>query len=296
MAKINLGCDSVDENTPLPVTIVGGANITIQGGDASAANQVTQTSKLTSIDGKLPALSAGKVPVTDPTALPLPTGAATSAAQASLLSSVGEVQASPTANTLLDRVKQILTGIVLAAGTNLIGKVGIDQTTPGTSDSVTVKSAGHAAAVTITRPADTTAYTAGDAIGDTAGSAILVFNNLGKSSGGEVVITSVELEADVGALPSGMTSFSLRLYNSAPAAIADNAAWDLITDDRGKYIGKVTIPTPVDEGSTLFVDNDNINKQITLPAGTLYAVLQTNGAFTPTASAVKTIRIHTIEA
>lgn len=33
---------------------------------------------LESINGKLPALSGGKVPVTDPTALPLPTGAATS--------------------------------------------------------------------------------------------------------------------------------------------------------------------------------------------------------------------------
>src|SRR2546422_9331242 len=32
-------------------------------GDASAANQTTEISKLTSIDGKLPALSGGKIPV-----------------------------------------------------------------------------------------------------------------------------------------------------------------------------------------------------------------------------------------
>lgn len=49
---------------------------------------------------------------------------------------LGEVQASPTANTVLDRLKALLTGIVLAAGSAIIGKVGIDQTTPGTTDHV----------------------------------------------------------------------------------------------------------------------------------------------------------------
>lgn len=36
---------------------------------------------------------------------------------------LGEVQASPTANTVLDRLKALLTGIVLAASTNAIGKL-----------------------------------------------------------------------------------------------------------------------------------------------------------------------------
>lgn len=36
---------------------------------------------------------------------------------------MGEVQATPTANTLLGRLKDLLTGIVLAAGTNVIGWV-----------------------------------------------------------------------------------------------------------------------------------------------------------------------------
>ena len=65
-------------------------------------------------------------------ALPLPSGAATSA-------QIGEVQASPTANTLLDRVKALLTGIVLASGANVIGKAGIDQTSPGSTNGVQIK-------------------------------------------------------------------------------------------------------------------------------------------------------------
>ena len=38
-----------------------------------------------------------------------------------IIALVGEVQASPTSNTVLDRLKALLTGIVLAAGTNSIG-------------------------------------------------------------------------------------------------------------------------------------------------------------------------------
>jgi hypothetical protein len=72
----------------------------------------------------------------------LPTGAATSAKQDTLSGLVGEIQASPTANTVLDRLKAILTGTVLATGSNVIGKVGIDQTTDGTTNLVAAKQSG----------------------------------------------------------------------------------------------------------------------------------------------------------
>jgi hypothetical protein len=75
---------------------------------------------------------------------------------------LGTVTASPTANTLADRLKQLLTGIVLSAGSALIGKVGIDQT-PG-ADSVTVKAAGTFAPATASSSA---AYEAGRVISAT---------------------------------------------------------------------------------------------------------------------------------
>lgn len=46
---------------------------------ATAAAQGTGNASLAAIEGKLPAQVGGKVPVTDPTALPLPAGAATAA-------------------------------------------------------------------------------------------------------------------------------------------------------------------------------------------------------------------------
>lgn len=67
-----------------------------------------------------PIKATNPLPVTDSTAQTL----------------IGEVQATPTANTVLGRLKALLTGIVLAAGTNLIGKVGIDQTTDGGTNKV----------------------------------------------------------------------------------------------------------------------------------------------------------------
>lgn len=83
------------------------------------------------------------LPVVQTGTLVLPAGASTSAKQdtgnnsiASVDTKMGEVQASPTSNTLLARLKDLLTGIVLSAGSAIIGKVGIDQTTPGTTNAV----------------------------------------------------------------------------------------------------------------------------------------------------------------
>jgi hypothetical protein len=110
------------------------------------------------------------------------------------------------------------------------------------------------------------------------------------------MITSIELECDVAAVPSGMSGFNVRLYNASPTAIADNAAWDFPSGDRGKYLGKVVLGTPVDEISTLFIDNDIINKQITLATTSLYVELQTIGAFTPAGnSEVYRLTIHTVD-
>lgn len=151
--------------------------------------------------------------------------------------------------------------------------------------------------VTITRPANTTAYTALDVIGDTNGSAIFEFKNIKAKGGGDIIITSIELEVDVAAVPAGMTGFNVRLYNASPTAIADNAAWLFDSADRGLYLGKIVLGTPVDEGATLFIDNDNINKQISLTGSSLFVELQTIGGFTPAGnSEVYRLTIHAVDA
>lgn len=78
--------------------------------------------------------------------LPLPSGAATSAKQdtgntslASLETKIGEVQASPTSNTLLDRLKQIYTALTgtLTVGTHAVTQSGTWTVQPGNTANTT---------------------------------------------------------------------------------------------------------------------------------------------------------------
>lgn len=145
---------------------------------------------------------------------------------------------------------------------------------------------GYKVTVTVTRPANVTPYTAGDAIGDTGGSAILSFAGIGPSAG-HIIITGALLEIDVNALPAGMTGFRAHLYDASPDAIADNAAWDLSSaGDRGKYLGYIDIRTPTDLGSTLISQEEAIgaHRKLAAASTTLYVVLQTIGGFTPAAN------------
>lgn len=155
--------------------------------------------------------------------------------------------------------------------------------------------AGKNASDTITRPDNTTPYSINDVVSTAAGE-ILTFANISNEAGSEVFINSVNMMLAVAAIPAGMGNFRLHLYNAAPTAIADNAAYNLPAADRAKYLGYITIPTPVDLGETLWSQYDNINKRVKLAADstTLYGILQTTAAYTPTASTVKTISLSSL--
>lgn len=149
---------------------------------------------------------------------------------------------------------------------------------------------------TFTRPADATAYTAGDVVGATL--AAIEFRDIGQL-GQSIVITDADLRIDVASVPAGMTSFRLHLYNATPpSALADNAVWDLPSGDRLAYLGYIDLGTPVDVGSTLFVQTDGSgSKQIKMGASSsLWGYLVTNGGFTPTSAAVQAVRLNAREA
>jgi hypothetical protein len=152
---------------------------------------------------------------------------------------------------------------------------------------------GASSSVTITRPANTTAYTANDVLG--AAAAAIEFTSIGPTAG-RIIITTVQLEIDVTALPTGMANFDLYLYGvTPPSALADNAAFDLPSGDRASFLGKIEIGVPVDEGSTLYIEKQNINKQVTLTGTSLFAYLKTSGAFTPAGnSEVYKVTLHAV--
>ena len=154
---------------------------------------------------------------------------------------------------------------------------------------------GYSSQVSFTRPADTVAYTAGDVVGATA--AAITFPDIGPEFG-VVQITDADLRVDVASVPAGMTSFRLHLYNvTPPSALADNAVWDLPAGDRASYLGYIDHGSPVDVGASLFVQTAGTGiKTIQLKTSSLFGYLVTNGGFTPTSAAVKTIRLNSMGA
>ena len=140
---------------------------------------------------------------------------------------------------------------------------------------------------TITRPANVTAYTANDVVGGA-----ITFASIGASAG-YVTIMGADLRYDASAVPSGMAGMRLYLYSvTPPSAIADNTVWDLPSGDRASFMGYIDLGAPVDLGSTLYTQVDNINRQVKLGAGetALYGYLVTTGGYTPAATS-ETFRI-----
>lgn len=158
-----------------------------------------------------------------------------------------------------------------------------------------VGGAAYASSAAFTRPADTNAYAANDVVGQATGAtAALQFAGLGPAAGGEVLITRAQLEIDVAAVPSGMTGFRLYLYGATPpSALGDNAAWDLPSGDRAAFLGYVDLGTPVDLGSTLYVDTAGVNTQLSVPSGgAVFGTLVTNGGYTPGSADGFRITLH----
>lgn len=138
---------------------------------------------------------------------------------------------------------------------------------------------------TLTRPNDTIAYSAGDVIG-TATSSIIEFQNVGPA-GSKIRIDEFMMLIETNAVPSGMSGFKFHLYNAAPTTIADNLSFNLAIADKGKYQGFIPVGLPIRQGDTLLAQESNLNKIVTLVTTSLFGVLETAGAFTPTANCIK---------
>lgn len=177
------------------------------------------------------------------------------------------------------------TGNLIATGaTNPLPVAG--GATPGTAGStaLTTQGTAYTGTFTVTRPANTTAYTAGDVVGGA-----LTIASVGPAGGGDVLMTAVRLMLNITALPSGMTTFKLALYNvTPPSAIADNSPWTLGSGDRASYLGMIRgiLSGAIGTGtqSVEAVLELSPAQQFTIPSTGLFAYLVTDGAFTPAAN------------
>ena len=180
--------------------------------------------------------------------------------------------------TVVGLLKGILTRVNL-----LLTGIGILPKTASTSD-------GYGAATTVTRPANTTAYTALDTVGGAVDLGVM------GPSAGRVLLESVSLDIRIAAVPAGMANMRLALYSATPpSAIADNGAWTWAVADEAVRLAILDIGTPVDQGAGLYVARANIGQIVKLSGTNLFAYLITDGGFTPAAvSEVYTVTLHTV--
>jgi phage tail sheath gpL-like len=212
------------------------------------------------------------------------------------------VAAGDTAATWAGKVRTALNATAAITAIYTVGgastSITLTETTPAANDATLNISLDNGTCTGITAAPTSTDTTAGSVSTTNAGSAIMSFD-MKAPKGSQVLITDVNLQWHVSSLPSGASTFRLHLYNASPDAVLDNAAWDLSSaGDLGKYLGYVELVTPQDLGSTLYSANSNVNKLVKLAADsqTLYGVLQTVGAYTPTSAAVYKTEIQALAA
>ena len=139
---------------------------------------------------------------------------------------------------------------------------------------------GFTSSVTITRPANTTPYTANDVVGGA-----LEFASIGPA-GALLTVLDLVLQLRITANPgAAMTTFRLHLYNvTPPGALADNAAFDVPAGDQASHLGMIKGLTVEDLGSTVHAEASGIAKSVRLASTSLFAYLVTDAAYTPAAN------------
>lgn len=280
---------------------LGGGGSAAGGGDASAANQTTQITAEQAIQATLGATTGAAV-ITDAN------GTIQQYVRGLIVESLLQVtaqQAIQTAVQIMDdwdesdraKVNLIVGQAGISAGAGAVGAT-TPRVTLASDDplvAAVTASIGYNDDHTITRTADTNVYAANDVIGAATGStACIEFTSMGPSAG-RIVITSVSLLINSTGIISGETSYILHLYSvTAPSALGDNAAFDVPSGDQASYLGSINLGTPVDLGSTLYIAQDGINKQIKLAGTSVFAYLVTVGTYTPTSGRVYTVKINAV--
>ena len=139
---------------------------------------------------------------------------------------------------------------------------------------------------TITRAANTTAYTANDVYGG-----VFELTNIG-ASGGFVFLNSLNIIFNITALPSGLGAFAVYLFNATPpSAITDNLPYSLSSGDRAsiRALNGLSLTASLaarGNGGSVVAEALDINRLFKLASGqtSLWGYLVTLNAFTPSAN------------
>jgi hypothetical protein len=168
-----------------------------------------------------------------------------------------------------------------------------------TTTSQPVHGHGDTITVSITRPANTTAYTANDTWADsdsapTAGGATIT--GACRGSGGTGVLTDIVVVSSND--PATLLQAEIWLFDSAPTAVNDNAAFALSDSDALKLvdvIGFTLATTTGGSGTNSYYRSGSLNVGYTCSgSANLRFLVKVKNAYTPASAEVLTVRFKTI--
>ena len=175
-----------------------------------------------------------------------------------------------------------------------------DATTRGQRQSVDPNGAAKVAGVGVvtittsyTRPADTTAYAASDAMSNSTSSpSVLTFTSLASASGKSGIITDLFVSSTAAAAMSG----ELWLFDTSPTAINDNAAFALNDADAQKAIAKIPFTTSVDATNNAVAHVSNLGIGYTgSGSANIYGLVRVTQAYTPANAEVVQFRLKALQ-
>lgn len=127
---------------------------------------------------------------------------------------------------------------LIGAGSSIIGRVGIDQTTPGTTDQVTTRTSITTIKTTVTRPADGNAYAVGDCFSNSTSAPTSgggTFTSAARASGGSGRITDAVISMSAKSAFQG----EIWVFDQAATNTNDNAAIALSAADALNCVGVI---------------------------------------------------------
>jgi len=144
-----------------------------------------------------------------------------------------------------------------------------------------------------TRPANTTAYAAGDLIANstTAGSVVPLRFTVPIGNGRGLIIREVHIHKSGTTITNA--DFTVRFYGASPTvANGDNGAW---SSDISEYIGTIDVGAMLgytDGGHVVNPVGPTLAPTHVTRSGTIYALLEANAAYTPESGEVFTVEIE----
>lgn len=143
-----------------------------------------------------------------------------------------------------------------------------------------------------TRPNDTTAYAANDAICESDSAGTVWTFPVTPFGGGAGQIIALFLATNQAA---NVARYELDLYESAPTAINDNAEATRLYANQANFLGTITTGALAKKTSSSTAAEAIVGLNIPFRVRTLYGILRTLDAFTPAANQKTTITLVTMK-